>query len=56
MQQGPQTVIERLEEFLQSAGAVDAQLTAAWLLIAGAVGLLVFLLWRRKSARETGAA
>jgi hypothetical protein len=52
MQPGAQTVIGRLEEFLRSAGAVDAQLTAAWLLLAGTVGLLVFLLCRRRLARE----
>ena len=53
MQQEAPTVIGRLEEFLRSAGAVDAQLAAAWLLLAGMVGLLAFLLWRRNSARKT---
>jgi len=56
MEAGSLTIIQRFEEWLRGTGALDAQLTAAWLLLAGMAGLLVFLLWRKKSASRTRAA
>lgn len=56
MEQRPQTLLERFETLFGSPDAIDIQLAVAWLLLVGMMGLLAFLLWRRRSARDVREA